>query len=165
VVGLTVFLPCTSGIVAVRVASSPPALHLLWSSGIAGGPPIVAAGLVWTIGYNGALYGLDPATGRVRQQAAIGTLANHFPTPSVGDGLLLVPGADRMVAFAAPTGDARASPAPVTSPTRHSSSLPHTASTTVAHSPRNLVAIAVAGLVILAGLGWFVRWQRIHTRS
>ncbi|HEY6295889.1 MAG TPA: PQQ-binding-like beta-propeller repeat protein, partial [Streptosporangiaceae bacterium] len=43
VAGLTAFLPCTSGIIAVRAASSPPALHLLWSSGTGGGPPIVAA--------------------------------------------------------------------------------------------------------------------------
>ena len=165
VVGLTVFLPCNSGIVAVRVASSPPALHLLWSSGIAGGPPIVAAGLVWRIGYNGVLYGLDPATGRVRQQAAIGALANHFPTPSVGDGLLLVPGADRVVAFAAPAPGARAAPTPATSATRHPSPPSHAAPTTPADSPRNLVAIAAAALVILGGLGWFVRWQRIRARS
>ena len=159
VVDLTVFLPCTSGIVAVRVASSPPALHLLWSSGIAGGPPIVAAGLVWTIGYNGVPYGLDPATGRVRQQAAIGALANHFPTPSVADGLLLAASADHVVAFAAPLpapGPRRTGPPPP----RHPSSPPHAAPTTPADSPRNLVAIAVARLVILGGLGWFVRWQR-----
>ena len=68
VLGMTVYLPCTSGIIAVRVTQSPPALHLLWSSGTGGGPPIVAAGLVWTIGQNGVLYGLDPATGQVRQQ-------------------------------------------------------------------------------------------------
>jgi len=175
VVGLTVFLPCTSGIVAVRVASSPPALHLLWSSGIAGGPPIVAAGLVWSIGYDGVLYGLDPATGQVRQQAAIGALANHFPTPSVGDGLLLAPGAERVVAFAAPAPGARAAPTrasptraaptPATSATRHPGTSSHAAPTTPADSPRNLVAIAAAGLVILGGLGWFVRWQRIRARS
>ena len=83
VVGMTVFLPCTAGIVAVRATSSPPGLQLLWSSGTGGGPPIVAAGLVWTIG-NGVLYGLDPATGQVRQQAAIGVPANHFPDPERG---------------------------------------------------------------------------------
>ena len=55
VVGMTVYLPCTSGIVAVRATSSPPGLHLLWSSGTGGGPPIVAAGLVWTIGERRAL--------------------------------------------------------------------------------------------------------------
>ena len=98
---MTVYLPCFSGIIAVRAAQSPPALHLLWSAGTGGGPAIVAAGLVWTIGQNGVLYGLDPATGQVRQQASIGALANHFPTPSVADGLLLAPTADQVVAFSA----------------------------------------------------------------
>ncbi|HJY57868.1 MAG TPA: PQQ-binding-like beta-propeller repeat protein, partial [Streptosporangiaceae bacterium] len=48
--GMTVYLPCLAGIIAVQATSSPPALHLLWSSGTGGGPPIVAAGLVWTMG-------------------------------------------------------------------------------------------------------------------
>ena len=109
--GTTVYLPCTSGIVAVRAMKSPAALHLLWSSGTGGGPPIVAAGLVWTIGQNGTLYGLDPATGAVRQQASIGVPANHFPTPSAADGLLLAPSADQVVAFAAAARVARRDPA------------------------------------------------------
>ena len=99
--GTTVYLPCTSGIIAVQAVKSPAALHLLWSSGTGGGPAIVAAGLVWTIGQNGTLYGLSPATGTVRQQASIGVPANHFPTPSAADGLLLAPSADQVVAFAA----------------------------------------------------------------
>ena len=165
VAGLTVFLPCTSGIIAVRAASSPPALHLLWSSGIGGGPPIVAAGLVWTIGQNGVLYGLDPATGRVRQQAAIGAPANHFPTPSVGDGFLFAPSADRVVAFAALAAGARPASAPVTPATRQLSSPPHAQPTAPARSQgRNLAAIVVAGLVLVGGLGWFVRWQRVRGR-
>ena len=98
-VGTTVYLPCLSGTVAVRVTTSPPGSVMLWSSHVGGGPPIVAAGLVWTIGQNGTLYGLDPSTGAVRQQASIGAPANHFPTPSVGDGLLLAPSANRVVAF------------------------------------------------------------------
>jgi hypothetical protein len=101
VVGDTVYLPCLSGTVAVRVGSSPPSLRLLWSAKVGGGPPIVAAGLVWTIGQNGDLYGLNPDTGEVRQQASVGEQANHFPTPSVGDGLLLAPSADRVVAYRA----------------------------------------------------------------
>jgi outer membrane protein assembly factor BamB len=112
--GTTVYLPCTSGIVAVRAAKSPAALRLLWSSGTGGGPPIVAAGLVWTIGQNGTLYGLDPATGAVRQQASIGAPANHFPTPSAADGLLLAASADQVVAFPAaahpPAADSGSSP-------------------------------------------------------
>jgi hypothetical protein len=37
----------------------------------------------------------------VRQQATVGSPANHFPTPSVGDSLLLVPSANQVVAFRA----------------------------------------------------------------
>ena len=112
VVGMTVYLPCLSGTIAVQASQSPPGLRVLWSSGIGGGPPIVAAGLVWTMGQNGILYGLDPATGKVRQQASVGTPANHFPTPSVADGLLLAAAARNVVAFAAPApGDAAATPA------------------------------------------------------
>ena len=116
VTGSTVYLPCVSGIVAVRAATSPPGLRLLWRSGTGGGPPIAAGGLVWTISQAGTLYGLDPQTGQVRQQAAIGTVANHFPTPSVGAGLLLAPAANRVVAFRAAGGPgtpaSQASPAP-----------------------------------------------------
>lgn len=104
VVGLTVYLPCLSGTVAVRATASPVSLNVLWSSSVGGGPAIVAAGLVWTIGQNGVLYGLDPSTGHVRQRASIGVPANHFPTPSVGDALLLVTSSDRVVAFHASVG-------------------------------------------------------------
>src|SRR5260370_39493660 len=50
VTGTTIYLPCAGGIVAVRAQRSPAALSLLWRSGVGGGPPIAAAGLVWTIG-------------------------------------------------------------------------------------------------------------------
>jgi outer membrane protein assembly factor BamB len=100
-VGLVVFLPCLAGTQAVRVGTSPASLNLLWQSSNAGGPPIYAAGLVWSIGANGVLYGLSPSTGAIRQQAQVGTAANHFPTPSVGDGLLAVTSTDQVVAFRA----------------------------------------------------------------
>jgi outer membrane protein assembly factor BamB len=99
IVGTTVYLPCLSGTVAVRVSTAPPALRVLWSATVGGGPPIVAAGLVWTIGSNGELYGLNPANGQPRQEASVGANANDFATPSVGDGLMLATSADRVVAF------------------------------------------------------------------
>jgi outer membrane protein assembly factor BamB len=99
VVGSTLYLPCLSGPVALRVTPSPWALTVLWKSSVGGGPPIFAAGMVWTIGQDGMLYGLEASTGRVRQRAYIGSPANHFPTPSVGDGLLLAASANRVVAF------------------------------------------------------------------
>jgi outer membrane protein assembly factor BamB len=103
IVGTTVYLPCLSGIVAVRAVDSPPSLKKLWQASVAGGPAIVAAGEIWTIGQNGVLYGLNPATGTVRQQASVGAISNHFPTPSVGDSLLLVPTSNTVVAFRANT--------------------------------------------------------------
>ena len=100
-VGTTVYLPCLSGIIAVRASASPPSLTVLWRSGTGGGPPIVADRLVWTIGQDGVLSALDPTTGAVREQARVGPPANHFPTPSIGDGLLLAPAEDQVVAFPA----------------------------------------------------------------
>ena len=152
VVGMTVYLPCLAGIIAVRAASSPPALHLLWSSGTGGGPPIAAAGLVWTMGQNGTLYGLDPATGRIRQQVTIGAPADHFPTPSVGDGLLVAASAENVVAFAAPAPGAR--PAPATaSPGQGASGQ---AQTGPAHTPRYLAAIVFVAAAVLIALGWLL---------
>jgi outer membrane protein assembly factor BamB len=160
VTGMTVYLPCQTGIIAVRAAQSPPTLHLLWSSGTGGGPAIVAAGLVWTIGQNGNLYGLDPATGKVRQQAPIGTLANHFPTPSVADGLMLVPAANDVVAFkasgsgAAPT----ATPAPATAaPASHAGQSQPTTSGGLGSG--GIAAIVVGGLLVIAAAAW-IAWRR-----
>lgn len=103
--GGVVFLPCLNGPVALRVGATPPSLRVLWTSNVGGGPPILAANIVWTIGQNGALYGLNPASGAVERQVNVGVPANHFPTPSVGDALLLVPSATRVVAFpATPAG-------------------------------------------------------------
>jgi outer membrane protein assembly factor BamB len=163
VVGMTVYLPCLSGIIAVRATSSPPALHLLWSSGIGGGPPIVAAGLVWTIGQNGVLYGLDPGTGKVAQQVTIGTPANHFPTPSVGDGLLLAPSSDRVVAFAAPAPGARQTGAPAATSARPAESQTHTAPAAHAGGRYTAAAAFGAGAAIIV-LGWLFARRRRSSR-
>jgi outer membrane protein assembly factor BamB len=98
-VGMTIYLPCLTGPVAIHVTKSPASLRMLWHTSVGGGPPIVAAGLVWTVGKNGVLYGLNLVTGQIRQQAAIGAVDNDFTTPSVGDGLMLVASSYRVVAF------------------------------------------------------------------
>jgi outer membrane protein assembly factor BamB len=161
----TVYLPCLSGTVAIRVDVSPPGLHLLWSSGSGGGPPLVAAGLVWTIGQNGELYGLDPATGDVREQAAVGAPANHFPTPSLGDGLLLAPSADGVVAFTAvQTVTATTSTTTTTSLTPGAS-----VATTLAPAGRSsngglpatgIAAIVILGLVVGGGVARAISRRR-----
>ncbi len=100
-VGSTVFLPCQNGPLAVTVKTNPAGLTVDWTTAISqAGPPILAGGSVWTIDQQGALDALDPSTGAVTQQLEIGPVANHFPTPAVGDGLLLAPAASTVTAFA-----------------------------------------------------------------
>jgi outer membrane protein assembly factor BamB len=157
-VGTTVFLPCLAGVMAVRASSSPPTLSVLWRSATGGGPPIVAGGLVWTIGQDGVLSGLDPVTGAVRRQAHIGSPANHFPTPSVGDGLLLAPAAEQVVAFTA-----RAATAPPASTTTTTNAKTTTSAKAAAPVPAPgggggvstpvVVAIVVLAVVAIAVLG------------
>jgi hypothetical protein len=155
-VGTVVYLPCLAGIVAVRAARAPPALRLVWSSGVGGGPPIVAGGLVWTVGQDGTLFGLDPTTGAVRRRAPVGVPANHFPTPGVGDGLLLVSGAQRVMAFATSS-----TAAPTTTPTTgRPASRPAVAANGRALSAWAVVGIVVAGLVLLGGTVGLVAWRR-----
>jgi outer membrane protein assembly factor BamB len=100
VVGDVVYLPCQSGVVAVRVHASPPSFRVLWQATGAGGPPIVAGGLVWAMSRTGTLEALNPSSGAIVQQFSLGPIANHFPTPSAGAGRLLAPGLDRVYAFA-----------------------------------------------------------------
>jgi len=164
VLGTTVFLPCLNGIVAVQVIAFPPGLRLLWSSGAGGGPPVITAGLVWTMGRNGVLYGLALGTGKIRQQVTVGTPANHFPTPSVGDGLLLAACASNVVAFHVQGNGNSQAPA-VTSPN----------ASCEAYSPpgpgiprRDIAAAALGGLIVIlatASLLWFTLRRRGERRK
>ncbi len=105
IVGNVVYEPCQSGVVALSASTSPPQINVLWktTSG-SGGPPIVAGGLVWTISQSGQLYGLNASNGSTAEQFSLGSVANHFPTPSVGDGLLLAPAATDVIAFKGSAG-------------------------------------------------------------
>ena len=155
--GTTVFLPCVSGTIAVSASANPAALHMLWHSSLGGGPPIVAAGLVWTLGQDGILFGLNPSTGALVKQAQVGTPANHFSTPSIGEGLLLASSADRVVAFSAP--------ATTSTPTSTSSSTTAVRSTTTSVAPGGSTSAAgtalvvAAALVIVAAATWLL-WRR-----
>ncbi len=161
VIGTTVYLPCLNGPIAVAVGASPPTLGVRWRATVGGGPPVVAAGLVWTIGQDGFLYGLDPATGAVQQKVTIGTPANHFPTPGVGQGLLLAPAANQVVAFSygPPTTSTRPAPSPTAS-TSHASTHTTSATTSGGLAPGALAGITVVALVIVAALVWAYRRRR-----
>jgi outer membrane protein assembly factor BamB len=85
---------------AIRVSLSPPSITVLWQTPTeSGGPPILAGGLVWTISQSGKLFALNPATGAAVEDMNIGPVANHFPTPSAGDGLIFAPAADQVIAL------------------------------------------------------------------
>jgi polyvinyl alcohol dehydrogenase (cytochrome) len=152
--GMTAYLPCLSGIIAVRASRSPPALHKLWSSGVGGGPPIVAGGLVWTIGQNGWLYALDPATGKIRQQANIGRPANHFPTPGIGADLMLAASAQRVIAFRTSADGTTISAAQGNSLYRPGPP-----------GGRIIAGILLGFLVVIGTFGWFVWLIRRQRRT
>jgi hypothetical protein len=65
--GSVVYVPCPNGVTAIRVSAKAPYLKQLWTDddGAAGGP-IIADGLVWTIGADNAVHGLYPASGMLR---------------------------------------------------------------------------------------------------
>jgi hypothetical protein len=161
-VGTTLFLPCLSGTTAVDVVASPPALHLAWSSSSGGGPPIAAAGLVWTVGQDGTLDGLDPATGAVRQQASVGAVVNHFPTPGLGAGLLLVPAATQVVAFATSAMGAPAAPTTSTTAPPHVAAAPphHPGAPAPGFPPAAVAGIVVGALLLIGGSIWALRRRR-----
>ncbi len=113
--GDVVYSPCLSGVVMSTVTpGSPPTLSRGWQTSTgSGGAPIVAGGLVWTIDHNnGMLYGLDPSTGSATYVLSIGAVANHFPTPTVADGLLLAASSTQVHAFAGPGGTPPPPPPP-----------------------------------------------------
>jgi hypothetical protein len=160
IVGTTIYLPCLSGPVAVQVTSSPPGFRVLWRASAGGGPPIVAAGLVWSIGQNGTLYGINATTGAVEEQTRVGTPDNHFPTPAVGGGVLLAAAATNVVAFHVATNSAGAgtttSSAPATTTTRSASPKPPAAT---GGTPIGvIVAIVLGALAVVGGSLWW--WRR-----
>jgi outer membrane protein assembly factor BamB len=105
VMASVVYIPCPNGITAVRVSTKAPYLKQLWTDNDgAAGAPIIADGLVWTIGADNAVHALDPANGKQVVSIPFGTSANHFPTPSAADGLLLLPGTSQVFAFMGPAG-------------------------------------------------------------
>jgi outer membrane protein assembly factor BamB len=105
VMGSVVYVPCPNGVTAIRVSATAPYLKQLWTGNDgAHGAPIIAYGLVWTIGGDATVHGLDPANGREVVSIPFGVPTNHFPTPSAADGLLLLPSFNQVFAFMGPAG-------------------------------------------------------------
>jgi outer membrane protein assembly factor BamB len=93
------FVPCSDGLVALRVNGN--SFTPAWrSASFNAGPPIIAGGVVWTIDIGSAtLTALAPDSGRVVATQSLGSVT-HFATPSAGGGRLFAPADTQVVAFA-----------------------------------------------------------------
>ena len=99
----TIYVPCTDGLVALRVADDGRSFHQVWrSSAFDAGPPIVAGGFVWTVDLSSpALVGLDPGDGHEVVRHPMGEVS-HFASPSSAPGCLFVPTSRTITAFCRP---------------------------------------------------------------
>jgi outer membrane protein assembly factor BamB len=91
-----VFVPCTNGLVAVKVTGQ--SFQVAWrNTGFFAGPPIVTGSAVWTVDRSGTLhvYALD---GRSLFSYNVGN-AVHFTTPSSGAGEAVVAAGNQLIAF------------------------------------------------------------------
>ena len=87
-----VYVPCASGLHALSIkGGTHPSFVSLWNrTGFFAGPPVIAAGAVWTLNiYNGTLFALNPQTGATIAKIGLGSVV-HFATPSIGGGLVIV---------------------------------------------------------------------------
>lgn len=102
-----IYMPCTNGMQALSYNAAARTFAPLWQGPKdAFGPPIVSAGLVWDVasgGFSGGgtkLYGLEPASGKVRYTETLPSpVADHFASPSAGGGRVLVSTGSTVSAF------------------------------------------------------------------
>ncbi len=105
VMGSVVYIPCPNGVTAIKVSTKAPHLTQLWTDN--DGAPWPADHRGWTgLDHRGRQRSPRPQPGQ-REGGRLDSVrrtANHFPTPSVGDGLLLLPGTNQVIAFKGPAG-------------------------------------------------------------
>ncbi len=95
-----IYVPCGDGMVALQLDGSTPSFSVAWrNNAVHGGAPVVAGGTLWMISRNGTLSGLDPITGQIRSQTAVGASATSFPSLAAAPGRLFVPAGTRLVAL------------------------------------------------------------------
>jgi hypothetical protein len=120
----TVYIPCTTGTQALaynETGAKGPSFTPLWQGpSEALGPPIVSAGLVWSLatpfqgGTGTTLYGLDPATGTPTYTETLpSAVIDHFASPSAAGGRLFVSSGESVTAYQIAQPATGASPGPV----------------------------------------------------
>ena len=97
-----VYVPCTDGLVALRVGDG--SFQTAWHASVqaSNAPPVVAYGSVWQIDGSGALLQFDPANGQLRNRTPLPTpVTAHFLTPTAASGKLFVTSGRNVLAFGA----------------------------------------------------------------
>jgi outer membrane protein assembly factor BamB len=96
--GSTVYVPCTSGVVAVKAGRAD--LRVVWrSTSGGGGSPVVAGGRVWEDTRGGSLVELMPSTGRLVATRALPSPVTDFPWLVPVGTTLYASGGDYVVAL------------------------------------------------------------------
>jgi hypothetical protein len=97
--GGLVLVPCTDGLVALRVSQG--SFQAAWQkSGFGAGPPIVTGNVVWVVDVSsGVLRGFDAGSGQDLYTFQLGAGTTRFTTPSIGDGRLFVATLYQVVSF------------------------------------------------------------------
>ena len=96
--GGTVYVPCTGGVVALRVAGR--SATVLWRSSAGGaGSILTAGGRVFEEEQDGRLVALSSASGRVLQSLSLSPPVTHFPWLAAAGGTLLVANGTRLEAL------------------------------------------------------------------
>ena len=86
-----VYLPCSDGVRAARVAADG-TLTVRWhAEGAVAGSPVIGGGRIWALAPSeGTLHALDPATGRSTLNIEVGDIT-RFATPALSGPLVIVP--------------------------------------------------------------------------
>ena len=103
----SIYIPCENGVQALAYDEAQRTFTPLWQGPPdAVGPPIVAAGSIWSVatgrfdGEGKTLYGLDPATGAPRYTETLPSLViDHFASPSAAGGRLFLATGSSVTAY------------------------------------------------------------------
>lgn len=97
--GTTVFLPCTSGVVALNVDAD--RFGIAWTAAVASaGPTITTPGAVWTVATDaGDLIAFDAGSGRQVFSGHVGSVPSRFTSPAAGAGRIVVVADRKVLAF------------------------------------------------------------------
>jgi outer membrane protein assembly factor BamB len=97
VLGSRVFVPCTEALIALDISGD--GVQVAWKVSGGAGSPVVAAGHVWSLGYDGKLKAVDPTTGSVVFTLQLAEPASRFISPAAANGLLFVADERKIVAL------------------------------------------------------------------